>query len=74
MVSRSPEDGSGHCLDEGRPAATSLDPIQTLEYAADLIRELQDMAARSGLVTLATYLALAHAEARLRQRELRAAN
>lgn len=74
MVSTSSENGQGHCIDERTSAPSVGDPLNTLEYAADLILELQDMAARSGLVTLATYLALAHAEARLRQRELRSAN
>lgn len=42
-----------------------------VEYMADLILELRDMARNSGLETLAGLLELANAEARLRAKDVR---
>lgn len=41
-----------------------------LEYIADLIQELEDLARSQKLTTLAGILDLAHAEARLRSRDV----
>lgn len=44
-------------------SSSSDDRTERLIYLADLVSELQDLAAREGCVTLAGLLALAHVEA-----------
>jgi hypothetical protein len=41
-----------------------IERLERLSYLADMISELQELAAREGCVTLAGLLALSHAEAR----------
>lgn len=46
----------------GNPSLMN-DRVERLVYLADMLRELQDIAAREGCVTLAGLLALSHVEA-----------
>lgn len=41
----------------------AVERVERLSYLADMVSEMQDLAAREGCVTLAGLLALSHAEA-----------
>lgn len=60
---------SGQGLSGGGPSHAQDERAERLKYLADMVSELQEIAAREGCITLAGLLALAHVEAQQRASE-----
>ncbi|MCC7250920.1 hypothetical protein [Hyphomicrobium sp.] len=60
---------TGNTQESQVPVGTSQSEIDQIEYIADLVLELRELARKYNLSTLAGILDLAHAEARQRAKD-----
>lgn len=54
---------AGPLMSDIERSHSAVERVERLSYLADMVGEMQDLAAREGCVTLAGLLALSHAEA-----------
>jgi hypothetical protein len=54
---------AGPLKSDNERSHSAVERVERLSYLADMVAEMQDLAAREGCVTLAGLLSLSHAEA-----------